>query len=66
VDRTMWAVSEGHIEAARTLIEFGANVPARSAAGYTPILLAVRTTDIDLTKLLVGTGANVSDTAADV
>jgi uncharacterized protein len=61
----MWAVSERHFDAARTLIEFGASVSATSAAGHTPMMFVARTGDVELAKMLLAKGANVNDVAAD-
>ena len=38
----MWAASEGHTAAAEMLIEFGADIKAKSKGGFTPLLFAVR------------------------
>jgi ankyrin repeat protein len=61
----MWAASEGNASAAAMLIEFGADVKAKSKAGFTPLLFAVRNDHIDAAKVLLDHGANVNDTASD-
>ncbi|MBV8905185.1 MAG: ankyrin repeat domain-containing protein [Acidobacteriia bacterium] len=61
----MWAAGEGNAGAAAMLIEFGASVKAKSKAGFTPFLFAVRNHHIDAMKVLLEHGANVNDTAPD-
>ena len=52
----MWAVSEGHVEVTRTLLDHGAAVDARSASQFTPLLFAARRGDVALARLLVAAG----------
>ena len=47
------------------LIEFGAEVKAKSNSGFTPFLFAVRNGHIDAAKVLLEHGANVNDIAPD-
>jgi ankyrin repeat protein len=61
----MWAVSEGHTEVARILIEHGADARARSKRGLTSLLLAARQGDVDSTRILLAAGANVNEAASD-
>ena len=61
----MWAASEGNAAAAAMLIEFGADVKAKSTAGFTPLLFAVRDAHIEAAKVLLDHGANVNDVAPD-
>ena len=61
----MWAASEGNAAAAGILIEAGADVHAKSTAGFTPLLFAVRNAHINTAKTLLAHGANVNDAAAD-
>ena len=61
----MWALSEGHLDAARVLLDHGADVHSRSKSGYTPLLFAVRQNDLDAVRLLLARGANVNDRAED-
>jgi uncharacterized protein len=61
----MWAVSERHPEAARLLIEKGANVHARSKGGFTALLFAAREGDVESARVLIGAGAGVDQTAPD-
>ena len=38
----MWAAGEGHVVAITLLVDNGANLEARSKAGFTALLFAVR------------------------
>lgn len=61
----MWAVSEKHGRVVRLLLEHGADLHARSKGGFTPLLFAARTGDLESAGLLLAAGATVNDTAAD-
>jgi ankyrin repeat protein len=61
----MWAVGQRHADAARTLIELGADVRVRSKGGYTPLLFAVRAGDLESVKVLQAAGANINDAIPD-
>ena len=61
----MWAVSEQHVDVARTLVERGADVTARSDSGFTPLMFAARSGDLELTRLLLDSDADVNTSAAD-
>ena len=61
----MWAVTEQHIGVAEVLVEQGADVHARSNAGFTPFLFAARTGNREMVRLLLEAGANVNDAAPD-
>src|SRR5438128_88654 len=61
----MWTASEGNANAAGMLIEFGADVKAKSKSGFTPLLFAVRNAHTDAVKALLDHGANVNDVAPD-
>ncbi len=61
----MWAISEGHSEVARKLIEHGSDIHAATKRGFTPLLFAVREGDVESTKMLLGAGADVNATAKD-
>ena len=56
----MWAVAERHTTVARTLIDAGADVDARSAGGFTPLLFAARSGALEAARLLVAAGADVN------
>ncbi|NOT27202.1 MAG: hypothetical protein HOP16_13985 [Acidobacteria bacterium] len=57
----MWAVSQRHPAAAQALVAAGANVHARSKGGYTPLLFAARSGDIESAGILLAAGAKVDD-----
>ena len=57
----MFAAGEGNTAAAELLIEFGAGLQAKSKAGFTPLLFAVRNNHIDTVKFLLSKGANAND-----
>jgi ankyrin repeat protein len=61
----MWAAAEGNTSAVATLVEFGAEVKARSKAGFTPLLFAVRNGHTESAKVLLAHGANANDIAPD-
>jgi ankyrin repeat protein len=73
----MWAVSERHATAARTLVEVGADVHARTAkdtvrfnggvsgGSFTPLLFAARVGDVESTRILLDAGAKIDDAASD-
>ncbi|MCW3099799.1 MAG: ankyrin repeat and protein mask, partial [Chthonomonadaceae bacterium] len=56
--------TEGH-EIARLLLKRGADANARSAGGYTALMSAVATDDIDTVKLLLRYGANPNAKSAE-
>jgi ankyrin repeat protein len=58
----MWAAVEGHATTALALIAGGADISARSAGGFTPLLFAVRHNQLPMLRTLVAAGANVNDT----
>jgi ankyrin repeat protein len=60
----MWALSENHLDAAKALIEAGANVSAQSFSGFTPLMFAAREGNIDAARLLIAKGANINAAAA--
>jgi ankyrin repeat protein len=55
----MWALSEAHVDAARVLIDGGADIHARSDSGFTPFMFAVRTGNMDAVNLLIDKGADI-------
>jgi len=61
----MWAVSERHPDVARILVAAGADVRARSARGFSPLLFAAREGDTESAELLLGAGIEVNDRAPD-
>jgi ankyrin repeat protein len=57
----MWAAGEGHVAALDVLVAAGADVQARSKAGFTPVLFAVRNGHQDAVRALLKAGANAND-----
>lgn len=54
----MWAAAEGHEDVARLLLDYGAEVDARSIGGFTPLAFAVQEGRPDLVRFLVDAGAD--------
>ena len=61
----MFAAGEGNTGAADLLLEFGSDLKAKSKAGLTPLLFAVRNNRFETVKYLLQRGANPND-APDV
>jgi ankyrin repeat protein len=61
----MWAAAEGHSEAARVLVEVGADLEAKSSTGITPLMFAIRAGHIPTTLALLDLGANLTALAPD-
>ena len=61
----MWAAAEGNTAVVNVLLEAGARLDAKSGAGFTPFLFAVRNAHIDTTVTLLKHGANVNERAPD-
>lgn len=61
----MWATSAGHLDAARALLDGGADVNAGSTSGFTPIMFAARAGSSALAELLLARGARLNDAAGD-
>jgi ankyrin repeat protein len=61
----MFAAGEGNTDAAALLLEFGADLNARSKAGFSPFLFAVRNNHLDTVKFLLSRGANPNDKIGD-
>ena len=59
----MWALSEGHLDVARLLIDAGADVHGSTTGGFTPLMFAVRRGDLDAVTVLLDAGADVNHTA---
>ena len=57
----MWAISQRHSDVARLLVEQGADIHARSATGFTPLLFAAREGDVESARILLQKGANAND-----
>jgi uncharacterized protein len=61
----MWAVSEKHPDIVKRLIASGADVRARTKGGFSPILFAARSGDLESARHLFAAGADVNDAGAD-
>jgi ankyrin repeat protein len=61
----MWALSERQRGAVRLLLEWGANPGARSKSGFTPLLFAARSGDIENATRLLDAGASINEAATD-
>ncbi|MGE0394413.1 MAG: ankyrin repeat domain-containing protein, partial [Vicinamibacterales bacterium] len=61
----MWAVSAGHLDAARALLDGGADANAASASGFTPLMFAARAGVPALADLLLVRGARINAAAGD-
>ena len=62
----MWAVAGRHSAVARPLIEYRADIHARSKAGFTPLLFAAQQGDVDVARMMLALGADVNEsTPAD-
>jgi uncharacterized protein len=61
----MWAVAKSHADVARVLIEYKANVSARTRDGFTPLLFAAQQGDADSAQTLLTAGADVNVATRD-
>lgn len=61
----MWAITQGHNDVAKVLIDSGANVHASTTGGFLPLLFAAQQGNLGAVKLLLDAGANVNATAKD-
>ncbi len=61
----MWALAAEHPSLAGRLVEGGANVQARSKAGFTPLIFAAQQGDMDSVRMLLAAGANVNETSLE-
>ena len=57
----MWAAAEGHASAVDALLEMRADASARSKAGFTPLLFAVRHGSLGAVRRLLAANANAND-----
>jgi len=57
----MWAAAEGHAAVIGTLVSKGADVHARSSAGFTPLLFAARAGRIAAVDALLKVGADMNE-----
>ena len=61
----MWTVAERHAQVAAALLAAGADVGARTAGGFTPLLFAAQQGDTASARLLLDAGADVDETGGD-
>jgi ankyrin repeat protein len=61
----MWAISRGHDDVTRALLDAGADITLASNSGFTPLLFAVRAGNLAIVRLLIDKGASVNETASD-
>jgi ankyrin repeat protein len=57
----MWAVAQKHADAAKALIEAGADIRARSRTGFSPMMFAARVGAEESADVLLAAGANVNE-----
>jgi ankyrin repeat protein len=57
----MWAVAQKHPDVVAALIQGGANVKARTAGGFSPLLFAARVGDTQSAEHLLKAGADVNE-----
>ena len=62
----MWAAAEGHAPVVETLLEFGADLHARSNGGTTPFMFAVRKGNIRPVQAMLAKGAGVNEKRPDL
>jgi uncharacterized protein len=62
----MWAAADGHARVVETLLEFGANLRARSNSGTTAFLFAVRKGDLGTVQTMLASGADVNEKRTDL
>ena len=55
----MWAAAEGHAHIVPTMLSYGADVTARSNAGWSAMLFAAREGEIDVVQTLLEAGGDV-------
>lgn len=59
----MWAAVENQTDVARLLIAKGADVRAKSKAGYAPLMFAAREGHVEMARLLLDAGAEINQAA---
>jgi len=61
----MWAIAENHPAIVSALVEGGANITARTRAGFTPLLFAAQQGNLESASILLAAGAIVDEAAPD-
>ncbi len=56
----MAAAFRGHQEAAKLVLDAGADINARHNTGQTPLIMAASKSHVDMVKLLIDRGANIT------
>src|SRR5690242_7277516 len=56
----MYAAREGHIDAAKALIDAGADVNAADKNVITPLFMAISNNHIEMARFLIDRGANIN------
>jgi ankyrin repeat protein len=57
----MWAISERHAAVTEELVRRGADIAARSKAGFTPLMFAAQQGDTDSARILLAAGASPNE-----
>jgi cytohesin len=61
----MWAAGEGRGAVTRLLVENGADIHARSNGGFTPMLYAARSGDVESAQALIDAGASPDESTPE-
>jgi ankyrin repeat protein len=61
----MWAAAEKHPAVVKVLLEAGANTKALSSTKISPLMFAIRAGDLESTRVLLATGLDIDEPAAD-
>jgi ankyrin repeat protein len=61
----MWAVAESHRDLVSELLEYGADVNARSKNGFTALMFAAQEGDLETAKILLAAGAKLDEIGPD-
>ena len=61
----MWAVANNHLEAARALVDKGADFKARSRGGFTAFLFAAQQGNVDIARILLEAGVDINEAAPE-
>ena len=61
----LWALAGPHVEAARILIEHGADIHEASSSGFSPLMMATLYNSLEAVEMLLDHGAKLDQQAAD-